>query len=94
MTQNTAEAELDAMFEGDEPGATHLLEIFQRTTIEVNEKGTDTSEAAGMALARKQIIRFQTPPPEFKANHPFLYMLKGGANTILFMGCVKNGKFA
>jgi serine protease inhibitor len=47
----------------------------------------------GMSLTKKDTIRFQTPPPVFKANHPFLYFLKGGDNVIVYIGSVKNGKF-
>jgi len=65
--------------------------IFQKSFIEVNEKGTKAAAVthgimvAGCAPSRHPPI----PPIDFVADHPFLFMIREDfSGTILFVGKV------
>lgn len=67
----------------DRRGALFLSKVLHKAVIEVDEKGT---EAAASTLG---ILVQQSLPPQFFANHPFLFLVREtGTGTILFMGRV------
>ena len=72
-------------------GRTHWLclsEVLHRTYIEVNEKGT---EAAAATVLRGFLGAKHVPehPREFRADHPFLFLIRDAATgSLLFMGRV------
>ena len=73
-------------------GASRLVPIVswlaQRAGIIVDEKGTEAWAATGEFIA----LGIEPPPPpirEFRADHPFLFLIRERRNgTILFMGRV------
>ena len=54
--------------------------------IEVNEKGTEAAAATGVVIAKAIHIE-----PVFRANHPFIFIIKDNrSGSILFMRRVMN----
>jgi serpin B len=65
-------------------GGIWISDVFHQACIEVNEEGTEA--AAGTAFAIKRSI-----PPVFRADHPFIFIIKDNrTGSILFMGRVMN----
>jgi serpin B len=58
--------------------------IFHKAYIEVNENGTEAAAATGLTLVRAR-------HPVFRADHPFIFLIKDNrSGSILFMGRVMN----
>jgi serpin B len=63
-----------------------ISDIFHKAYIEVNEKGSEAAAATAVVVATKGMILNETKV--FKANQPFLYLIKKG-EQILFVGYFK-----
>jgi serpin B len=67
-----------------------ISEVIHKAFVEVNEEGTEAAAATaavmvGMAMQRPQ------PAPVFRADHPFLFLIRDThSGSILFMGRVTN----
>jgi serpin B len=61
----------------------YLSDVVHKAYVEVNEKGTEAAAATGAAGARSS-------PPVFKADRPFLFLIRDRANNILFLGRLAN----
>lgn len=60
--------------------------VLHKAFVEVNEEGTEA--AAATAVTMKTFARFD-PPPEFRADHPFLFLIQEEeTGSILFLGRV------
>jgi serpin B len=60
--------------------------IFHKAFIEVNEKGTEATAAMSVGLSRAKTFPFV-----FRADHPFIFLIKDNrSGSILFMGRVMN----
>jgi serpin B len=58
--------------------------VFHKAFIEVNEEGTEAAAATGVVM---MVRALPTPPPVFRADHPFLFALVDKqSGAILFMG--------
>ena len=67
-----------------------LSEIIQQATIEVNEEGTVASAATAVVIPRSLML-----PPVFRADHPFLFLIRDRRHrVILFLGRVSNPRAA
>ena len=59
--------------------------VVHKAFVNVNEEGTVAAAATGKAIA----LNFG--PPDFRANHPFVFLIQDNRNgSILFMGRVEN----
>ena len=59
--------------------------VVHKAFVEVDEKGTEAAAATGVAMARMSAV--MTSPPVFRADHPFLFLIRDNRNgSILFMG--------
>ncbi|PNY12867.1 serpin-ZX-like protein [Trifolium pratense] len=71
----------------------YVSEIYHKSFIEVNEKGTKAA-AATSATMRCGCARITEPPPppvDFVADHPFLFLIReDSSGTVLFIGQVLN----
>ena len=69
-------------------GSKELLvsKVFHKVMIEVNEEGTEAAAATGMMMG---ITCIEEPPPQFRADHPCIFVLRDTATDMpLFIGKV------
>jgi serpin B len=67
----------------------YISAVFHKGFIKVDEKGTEAAAASAVMMARAGAAAPATPPKEFKADHPFLYLLRDTrTGLVLFMGRV------
>ena len=78
-----------ADFSGIEPKKElHISNVIHKAFIEVDEKGTEAAAATAIAM---ELAAMMEPEPEFKADHPFLFLIKDKlTGSILFMGRVSD----
>jgi serine protease inhibitor len=68
-----------------------ISKVFHKAFVKLDEKGTEAAAATAVVMATAGAAAPSKPPSEFKADHPFLFLLrhvKSGA--ILFMGRVSD----
>jgi serpin B len=59
--------------------------VVHKAFVEVDEKGTEAAAATGVVMARASLA--PAPPPIFRADHPFLFLIRDNRNgSILFLG--------
>ena len=59
--------------------------IVHKAFVEVEEKGTEAAAATGVVMARASMVA--APPPVFRADHPFLFLIRDNrTGSILFLG--------
>lgn len=68
-----------------------VSEIFQKSRIKVNEKGSEAAAVTVVMMAASAGPNFTPPPvPEVYATRPFIYIIREtSTNAILFMGVYK-----
>ena len=60
--------------------------VIHKAHVDVNERGTEATAASGVVMQKRSLDM----PPEFYANHPFLFIIfHKTSSAILFMGRVK-----
>ena len=60
-----------------------ISEVVHKAFVEVNEEGTEAAAATAV------IIRETSAPPEFRADHPFLFLIRDEVTgSVLFLGRV------
>jgi serpin B len=82
-----------ADFSGMSPGEQIFISaVIHKAFVEVNEEGTEAAAATAVVMpasARPE------PPPVFRADHPFIFMIRENASgSILFLGRMVNPKGA
>jgi serpin B len=66
----------------------HLSAVFHKAFVKVDENGTEAAAATGAVMAARG-ISIERKPVEFKADHPFLFLIRDvHSGLILFMGRV------
>jgi serpin B len=64
----------------------YITGVFHKAFIDVNEVGTEAAAATGVVIG---VTSVPPPPPEFRANHPFLFALRDvHSGSLLFFGRV------
>lgn len=77
-------ADLSGMCAGDPP--LYISALCHKACVEVDEQGTTAAAATGMTVARLG-LREPPPPPVFRADHPFLFLIRDRrTKSILFLG--------
>ena len=62
--------------------------IIHKAFVNVNEEGTEAAAATAITMRMTAVA---TPPPEFRADHPFLFLIRHNpSGSILFLGRVMN----
>jgi serpin B len=62
----------------------YIKEVVHKSFVEVNEEGTEAAAATGVIVGVRSA---PAPPPEFRADHPFLFFIRHDATgSILFIG--------
>jgi serpin B len=68
-----------------------LKSAFQKTFIKVGEEGTEAAAVTNLGIAAGGAKRPEILPPVFRADHPFLFLIRETAtNSILFLGRMTN----
>jgi serine protease inhibitor len=63
----------------------HLAAVLHRAFVKVNEQGAEAAAATAVVMARLAL----PPPPVFRADHPFLFLIREKrTGSILFLGRV------
>ncbi len=58
--------------------------IVHKAYVEVNEEGTEAAAATGAVM---KVTSIGTPPPVFRADHPFIFLIRDNpTGSILFLG--------
>ena len=61
--------------------------VFHKAWGEVNEEGSEAAAATAVAVDAMAVRRPPPPPPVFRADHPFLFLIRDTASgSILFLG--------
>jgi len=64
--------------------------VLHKAFVEVNEEGTEAAAATGVIVG---VTSIPMPPPEFRADHPFVFMIRDvKTGAILFIGRVVEPK--
>jgi len=75
---------------------THSLSIsavFHKAWGEVNEEGTEAAAATVGTIRATAVMRPITPPPVFRADHPFIFLIRDReSGALLFLGRLENPK--
>jgi len=63
----------------------YLSHVIHKAFVDVTEEGTEAAAATAVVVALRAVA--PQPPVEFKADHPFLFMIRhNGTGSLLFMG--------
>jgi serpin B len=66
-----------------------ISEVIHKAFVDVNEEGTEAAAATAVGMRRMVIARPAKPIPEFRADHPFLFLIRDKTTgAILFLGRV------
>ncbi|HNY78712.1 MAG: serpin family protein [Sedimentisphaerales bacterium] len=72
-----------AGFDGD-PNWFYIDEVIHKAYVEVNERGTEAAAATAVVM---MLGGMPAPPPVFRADHPFLFLIQERqTGSILFIG--------
>jgi serpin B len=68
-------------------GNLYISAVIHKAYIDVNEEGTEAAAATAVNFEAKLIV--STERPVFRADHPFLFLIRDNhSGSILFMGRV------
>ncbi len=66
--------------------ALYISAVLHKAYVDVNEEGTEAAAATGVVM-KAMAVRRPQPIPVFRADHPFLFLIRDTkAGSILFMG--------
>jgi serpin B len=69
-----------------------ISEVIHKAFVDVNEEGTEAAAATGVVMAPTAApIQEPKEPPVFRADHPFVFMIRDNRNSaIMFLGRITN----
>ncbi len=69
------------------PGDLYISKVIHQAYIDVNEEGTEAAGATAVTVAEASAVRVEPPKPVFRADHPFLFLIRDTrSGSILFLG--------
>jgi serpin B len=76
-----------ADFSGITDGVFFISKVIHKAFVEVNEEGTEAAAATAVTMIKASV----QPPPVFRADHPFVFVIRDNrSGAILFIGRVMN----
>ena len=79
-------ADFSGINDGKEP--LQISAVIHKAFIDVNEVGTEAAAATAIGIRATMAIK-PTPPTPFRADHPFLFLLRDRrTGSLLFLGCL------
>jgi serpin B len=64
-----------------------ISEVIHKAYVDVNEEGTEAAAATAVTMRALAMRAPEGPPPVFRADHPFVFMIRDNrSGSILFMG--------
>ena len=67
-----------------------ITDVFHKAFVDVNEEGTEAAAATGVVMST-MAARVPKPTPIFRADHPFLFLIRDTTTgSILFLGRLTN----
>jgi serpin B len=65
----------------------YISHVFHKAWGEVNEEGTEAAAATAVAVVTRGAVKPPPPPPVFRADHPFVFLIRDtNSGSILFLG--------
>jgi serpin B len=65
-------------------GGLFISAVVHKAFVHVHEEGTEAAASTGVIMKR---ISVEEPPPVFRADHPFIFLIRENATgSILFLG--------
>ncbi|HVS37078.1 MAG TPA: serpin family protein [Gemmataceae bacterium] len=69
------------------PGDLHISKVIHQAYIDVNEEGTEAAGATAVVVAEPTAVRIEPPKPTFRADHPFIFLIRDTrSGSVLFLG--------
>jgi serpin B len=79
-------ADFSGMNGGSEP--LQISAVIHKAFVDVNESGTEAAAATAVGIRAMSVLVPQTPV-EFRADHPFLFLIRDRrTGSLLFLGCL------
>ena len=89
FNQPTGSANFDRMAPRKPDDYLYISQVFHKTFIAVDEKGTEAAAATAVAMMAATALRERPPPIEVKVDRPFLYAIQHVPTGVcLFLGRV------
>jgi serpin B len=68
-----------------------ISKVIHKAFVDVNEEGTEAAAATAVIVTRAAAIINPKPPPVFRADHPFIHLIRDTrTGSILFLGRVND----
>ena len=65
----------------------YISGVFHKAWVEVNEQGTEAAAATATTIKSLSMARPLAPPPVFRADHPFIFLIRDTrSGSLLFLG--------
>jgi serpin B len=65
----------------------YISGVFHKAWVEVNEEGTEAAAATATTVKSLSLARPLAPPPVFRADHPFIFLIRDTrSGSLLFLG--------
>jgi serpin B len=70
-----------------DPAGLYIGAVLHRAFVEVNEEGTEAAAATAVVMMMRGAFVAPPPPPIFRADHPFLFLIRDRrTKLVLFLG--------
>ena len=71
----------------------YISDVIHKAYVDVDEQGTEAAAATGVLMRAGAIARPMAPIPVFRADHPFLFLIRDNrTGSVLFLGRVTDPK--
>ena len=65
----------------------YISGVYHKAWVDVNEQGTEAAAATATTIKALALVRPVAPPPIFRADHPFIFLIRDvRSGSILFLG--------